>query len=630
MANSDLSMRTLLLWVFIAALSGCGIDYEDLAKARMEYARKHPGPIVLAAINAPWSTNYVNGIRLAIRQLNERPGKLLGRSVELLIKNGRGETFDDDLRSVQDLVKDPRVSAVFGHRRSDVAVPASVIYEAGNVIFMPPYATSKGLTEHDFKFVFRMVPNVSTMAEQTASVAQLLGYQNVVLLYGQDDNSRELAFRFEEAAIKRDMGFIHRRSFSNEAPDYRELITQFANKPADLVFLAAEPAASARMVRQMREMGVTVPVMGSDALKDPFYTEAVGSAGDNTIAPIIYRVQAGNQTNRSFTDDYQTEFGTKPDQDAAQGYDSALLIASAIDKAKSTVPSLISSTLHFMPYWTGVTGVHAFDAQGDVIGKKYFFQVLRGGEWHFLPAVHMPYFLEKFDQSIKAQGNRPEGVQSFGKLFSTNLHEDDLRDVQLDFLHEILQFQKLGVIYSESTVGELPDKVARMISLGKKRGFSVEACKVALPEPDLNKVERQLLDCYGKLSILVNALNVTGLPGVDKALVVRLQKPLAQYKIPVLAMQGDVDFDEGIAVKVDRLSSRVNLQNDYSLNLFNGILHNSKIYELAAKLNNLPILGVNLQVLNDYGLLRSGTLVGLAPDLYLEWLVSNQQPLSPH
>lgn len=616
-------MRALLLWVFLAALVSCDSDYADLAAARQEYARKHRGHIVLAAIDAPWATSYVNGIRLAVRQLNERPGKLLGRPVELLVKSGRG-SFDDDQRTILGLVKDPRVTGVFGHRQSEIAIPASVIYEAGKVIFMPPFATASGLTGHDFKFVFRMAPKVSIMAEQIASVAELLGYRNVVLLYAQGDNNRELAFLFEDAAIERGIGFIHRRSFSAGETDYRDVITQFANKPADMVFLSADAASSAQMVRQLREMGVTAPVMGSDALNDPVYTEAVGTAGDNTIAPIVYRAEAVNQTNRAFASAYEAMFGAKPDQNAAQGFDSVRLLASAIEQAKSTVPTLVSSTLHFMPYWTGVTGVHAFDAQGDVTGKKYFFQVLRDGEWRFLPAVHMPYFLERFDRLIQAQSSRPAGLPSFGKQFSTNLHEDDLRIVQLDFLHEILPFQKLGVIYGEDKADELPDKVVRMIALGQKRGFSVDACKVALPEPNPQRVERQLLDCYGKLSILVNALNVTNLPGVDKATVVHLQKPLRQYKIPVLALQGDVDFDDGMAVRIDRFGARMNLQTDYYLNLFNGVLHGIKMYELSARLNNLPILAVNLQVLNNYGLLRSGTLVGLAPDLYLEWLVSSQ------
>jgi branched-chain amino acid transport system substrate-binding protein len=613
-----------LLLLSLSALTGCGIDYEDVAKRRGEYARLGKGDIVVAAIAEPWAANYVNGIQLAAQQINERPGKLLGRKVNVRVMPSPGTNFHDVQGTVLKLAKDPRVSAVLGHRRSEIAIPASVVYEASKVIFMPPFATAKGLTALNFKFVFRMLPNSSVMADQIASVAELLGHKDIVLLYTQDEHNRELAFMFEDAAIKRGMGFVHRRSFNADEQDYRELITQFVNKPNDMIFLAAGTVAGARMVQQLREMGVKSPIMGGESLNARSFADAAGPAGDNTIVPILYRTKAGSQTNRGFVSEYQQAYGVEPDQGAAQGYDSLRLLADAISQAKSTVPSLISSTLHYLPFWAGVTGVHSFDAQGDVTGKKYFFQVLRDGKWHFLPGVHMPYFLERFDRFVKSQPARKGVVPTFAKPFSNNLHPDDLRSLQLDFLHEILQFQQLGVVYGEQIPGVLPDSVERMVALGEKRGFGVESCGVAFSQADKKQIERQLLNCYGKLAIKVNALNVTGFKGVDKDLVVRLQRPLKEYKIPVLALLGDADFDEGMSIRMGKFGEKQNIKTDYYVNLFGGILHDTKVYELAEKLENLPLLGVNLKVLNDYGLLHSGSLVGLAPDLYLEWLVSAQ------
>lgn len=607
----------------IMVLAGCDHNYDKIAGHRQEYARINLGDIAVAVIDEPSAETYLNGARLAAKQVNERPGKLLGRRVEIVAKSG-GMDIEEAQDSILDIAADERVVAVLGHGSSAVAIPASVIYEASRIIFMPPYATAKGLTAHDFKFVFRMVPNSSIMAEQIASVAELLGYKNIALLYAQDDDSRELAFLFEDAAIERGMGFVHRRSFSGDETDYRELITQFSNKPVDMVFMATGPLAGARMIRQLREMGVKAPVMGSDALNTSSFSEAVGTAGDNTIVPMVYHSQTATHSNREFQAGYRALFGEEPDQSAAQGYDSLGLLAAAIEQARSTVPTLIASTLHYLPYWTGVTGVHAFDTRGEVSGKKYFFQVLRDGKWNFLPAVHLPYFLERFDRLVKNQENGRNGTREFRKSFSTNLHPDDLRILQLDFLHAILQFPKLGVIYGEETPGQIPDKLTRIMALGEKRGFETKGCGVAVSNPDKQQVERQLLDCYGKLSITVNALNVTGLRGIDKDTVARLQRPLKEYKIPVLALQGDTEFEAGMAIGIGRFGDKQNIQTDYYLDLFGGILHGVKMYELAERLNNLPVLAVNLKLLNDYGLLRSGTLVGLAPDLYLEWLVTSK------
>jgi len=178
------------------------------------------------------------------------------------------------------------------------------------------------------------------------------------------------------------------------------------------------------------------------------------------------------------------------------------------------------------------------------------------------------------------------------------------------------------VVYGEQSPGQLSYKMAQMAALGEKRGFGVSSCGVVFSLPDKKQVERQLLDCFGKLVINASTLNVTGFKGADKDLVMRLQRPLKEYKIPVLALQGDTDFDIGAPIRMGRFGDSQNIQSDYYLNLFGGILHRTELYELAEKLENLPILAVNLKVLNDYGLVYPGSLIVRASNLYLESVVS--------
>ena len=140
-----------------------------------------------------------------------------------------------------------------------------------------------------------------------------------MLLYAEDEYSRELAFLFEEAAIAQGMGLVQRHSFKPNGTDYRELIAQFANQPMDMVFLSAGAADSAQMVRQLRDMGVKVAIMGGEALNTHTFSEAVGAAGDNTIAPVSYSAQANNPANQAFIAEYRQLYGMVPDEGAARG-----------------------------------------------------------------------------------------------------------------------------------------------------------------------------------------------------------------------------------------------------------------------------------------------------------------------
>ncbi len=98
------------------------------------------------------------------------------------------------------IAADPRLIAVLGHREATVAVPASVIYQAAGLLFMPPFATAEALTRHGFDTVLRMVPDNAAMASQSAGVAALFGYRRMAVPHARGDDDRELGLLFEDAA----------------------------------------------------------------------------------------------------------------------------------------------------------------------------------------------------------------------------------------------------------------------------------------------------------------------------------------------------------------------------------------------------------------------------------------------
>lgn len=604
----------------LLALAGCGVDYGDAALRRQAQARKHPGGVTVAVIKDPGSESYINGILLAEKLLNERPQQascpaqqaLPSVSVRVLLKPVEAG-LDAARATIAEIAANPRVVAVLGHAEADVAIPASAVYEASRLVFMPPFATESGLTAHGFKFVFRMAPSALTMAGQMASAAEVFGYKNIVLLHAQEERNRELGLMLEDAAAEQGMGLVHKLSFSSKEMDYRDLIAQFSGKDFDMVFLAAGPAAGARMVRQMREMGIKAPVMGGDALGSKDFVREVGADGGSVIAPTFYQSEAATQANQTFRSQYHDTFKAWPDQAAAQGYDSLRLFACASGRAgAATPPAPVYQALRFMPYWDGVTGPYAFDGRGEVLGKKYFFQVLREGEWHFLPGVHMPYFLKQFDRQAQTGARRQASGQAFSERFSKKLQPGELRAQQLEFLHVALGFRRLGVIYAETQPETTPERLAQAAALAKERGFEVVPCSVGLAGADRQRAEENLIECYGKLAAEVDALTVAGMDGIGKDALARLQKPLAGYKIPLLVLPGDAVVNEAAAIRVGRLGDRENLQAATGLYSLGGALRDIKAQELAERLENLPVLEAGPRALDDAGLPRRGPMLGLA------------------
>ncbi|WMP19407.1 ABC transporter substrate-binding protein [Thiothrix lacustris] len=592
---------------------GCSPDYTDMADHRLTLARQNKGDIEIVAIQDSEKTGFIKGVLLAGEEINQRPDKLLERSLKIDIEPD-GETFSDAKPTIRRIAANPKITAVIGHRTSSIATPASLIYERSQIIFMPPVATAKGLTGRDFQYLFRMFPSNTVIAEQLASVAKTLGYKKIVMLYTRDDLSRELAFLFEEATVKQGIQLVHRSSFFEKDDDYRSIISQFSNKDFDAVFIASSGKPAGNMARQLREMGVNQPIIGRHSLHSSSYTKAAGQASDNTIAPTVLPVATKNMKARDFLKNYQTRYGEPPDYEAAQGYDSVMLLANAIQQAGSTVPSLLSSTLHYMPAWLGVTGLHAFDAAGELRGKMYFFEVWQEGKWQTLPALQVPYLIGRFEENLRKKYGAQRKLTNFTEVLTTNMHEDEHNIYLLDLAQEILQFKRIGIIYENTADGRNASGYDLLKALASRKDLQISGCEIAFSALDQVAIERAITACYGKLSLNIDVMFVPPYHGIAPDLIQRLNRSLAFFKIPAISLN-ERNTDPSISL-VLRNRSDVNPQGTGGVQVYSSLLNGLKVHEFAEHMNSLPELSVNLANLQRYGL-PDQAILDLSPDNYL-------------
>lgn len=511
-------------------LSGCGPFFGDMAERRAAYAEAAKGPIVVAVIDDQSIEGYLDGVRLGAEQINASDNGLLGRPIELLVRDGHDD-FHKMLPTIRSIAANPMVTAILGHHSSDVAVPASITYEKARLLFMPPFATSQQLTSHGFDFLLRMLPDDKHMTAQIASLASLFGYQRIAVLHDRSESGRALAFLFEDAARRFAIDIAFRGSFFASRENYRELIIQLKGLDFDAIFLSTETQAGARMLRQLRGQGIDKPVLGSDALGAGPLVELAGDAGDRTIVPTVFNPEAThNRKQQRFIRDYLDSYGKLPDQGAAQGYDSIKLLATLIERGDTTEAHTLATTAHYTAPIAGITGIHAYDPQGNIHGKSYRFKVLQFGRWWPLPGVTLPHLLAGFqdvlapDSNTALQAATPmphKGVQPYSPAMTSatdpvhskqrNLRAGEqpvgieethpLGDGEslaaltrgyrgiaerdqawFALAHKLLGFKRLGLVLPAESAhhAALPEL---MRSVASQRGFEVETCELPVQEP---------------------------------------------------------------------------------------------------------------------------------------------------
>ena len=91
-----------------------------------------------------------------------------------------------------------------------------------------------------------------------------------------------------------------------------------------------------KIVKQARELGIDVPIVGGDGWDSPKLPEIAGAAAlNNTYFTNHYSADSDSAESKAFVTAFEKEYNQKPDAPAVLGYDGIKLLADAIKRAGS-------------------------------------------------------------------------------------------------------------------------------------------------------------------------------------------------------------------------------------------------------------------------------------------------------
>ena len=115
--------------------------------------------------------------------------------------------------------------------------------------------------------------------------------------------------------------------------DYAAEIAQIRASDADSVFFFLPGGMGISFMKQWENSGVELPIFGAAFSFDEIIIQAVGSAAIGAMNTSLWAYDLDNEANHAFVDGFREAYDRTPTLYAAQGYDTALLILSALEKA---------------------------------------------------------------------------------------------------------------------------------------------------------------------------------------------------------------------------------------------------------------------------------------------------------
>ena len=320
----------------------------------------------------------LEGIQMAHKELPE----LLGKKVELVVVDNKTDKVEA-ANAVKRLVERDKVVAVIGTYGSSLAMAGGEVAEAAGIPMMGTSCTNPLVTQGK-KFVFRACFIDPYQGAGAATYAvKTLGMKKAALLVDvANDYCVGLANFFKQSYRKLGGEIVSELMYNSGDQDFTAQLTEIISKKPDLLFIPADFAEGAIIMKQARELGAEFQIMGGDAMDNPEIVKIGGDAVEgfiHTTFPYDPSMTEMSEIAKVFTENWKKAHPDKdPNVNAALGYDSYMLVANAIKIAGSAEPAAIREALAKTKDFPGVTGSKTINETHDAESPVGIVQIKDG------------------------------------------------------------------------------------------------------------------------------------------------------------------------------------------------------------------------------------------------------------
>jgi branched-chain amino acid transport system substrate-binding protein len=349
--------------------------------------RKKPAPTGLTSVKIGFigpleesneealGRRMLNGALLAIEEANARGG-YRGIPYELLVRNDIGPWGAAANKLVE--LNDEKVWAVLGSvdgEKTHIALRVALKVE---LTMVSSGATDPTLTETRIPWYLRVNGDDRQFAYALAwHIYRDLKLDRAALLRVNSRFGRVGVAEFRDSSRRIGKPLVIEQRFAEGATDFTEQIQRLKDSQAQAVVLWGSADELGRIVKQLREHGVNLPVFGNDRMVDPEFLEIAGASAEGAVAAIAYDPGSRAPKHLAFVERYRSRFGEEPETQAAHAYDGMQIIIASIEKAGLN-RALIRDEILGLVTFEGVSGVKHFDTRWDNVAPVYLMQVKDG------------------------------------------------------------------------------------------------------------------------------------------------------------------------------------------------------------------------------------------------------------
>ena len=337
------------------------------------------GLVELSGTGTTSGTNFDNGIKLAVKEINASGG-ILGRKIEYTSLDTQSQP--QVAKALAQKALDQNAYVIMGPVFSGsilVSMAETRRAEVPNFTGGEAAAITKQGNPYIFRTSFTQdtaMPKVARYLKDTvkAKTVSIIWVNNDFGKGGLDTMKKALDAQGIKVAaeISTDPGQL----------DFSGAVLKAKQANADAIFVYTNEEESARALRELRKQGYDRPIVGETTLTSQKVIELAADAANGATAHVGLTADAPQAGIKKYNADFQKEFGAKSDHNGLKGYTAMYVVKAVTEKIGKFDQKAFAKAMHGMKLsakdYPGVLLDVSFDDNGDLDRESFMTTVVNG------------------------------------------------------------------------------------------------------------------------------------------------------------------------------------------------------------------------------------------------------------
>jgi branched-chain amino acid transport system substrate-binding protein len=337
------------------------------------------GLVELSGTGATSGTNFNDGVKLAVKEINAAGG-ILGRKIEYTSNDTQSQPQVSKALAVKAI--DDGAYVVMGPVFSgSILVSMIETKRAGVPNFTGGEAAA--ITQQGNPFIFRTSFTQSTAMPKVARyLKDTVNAKTVAMIWVNNDFGKGGRDVFVKAIEAQGIKLVADISTDPGQLDFSGAVLKAKQADADALFVYSNEEESARALRELRKQGYAKPVVGETTLTGQKVIELAGDAANGAVAHVGLTADAPDPGIRDFAAKFQKEYNYKPDHNGVKGYTGMYMVKAVTEKVGKFDQKAFADAMHGIKLsakqYPGVLMDVSFDNNGDLDRESFMTKVVNG------------------------------------------------------------------------------------------------------------------------------------------------------------------------------------------------------------------------------------------------------------